>query len=209
VSRARRSVSSIFFGASALALCVAASPAAQASFSEGRCVPIFSDDDWQAVTTGSGYGRTVTRPGSSQPWGSVIPNTRAQWVFTDNFETGPSRQPNEWTVHRFTKNLGSQLQPGYNLESAYIRVTADNGYVLYVTGSVVGATFDKVYNQYMSTANWTQYQTYNILPALRQGNNEIMIDVYDHGGAAGFLLEGEICARQGFTQAVPLGSSGG
>jgi hypothetical protein len=193
-------------GIGVLALGVAASPQANADFAEGRCVPIFSDDDWQVVTTGVGYGRTVTRPAWSQPWGSVIPNTRAQWVYADSFDTGPGRSPEQYTVRSFTKNLGSQLQARYNLESAVINVTADNGYVLYVTGTRVGGTFDPVARRYLPSADWQRFQSYDFLSALQQGNNTIRIDVYDHGVAAGFLLEGEICARQNFTQAVPLGS---
>lgn len=193
-------------GAGVLALGLVISTGANANFAEGRCVSIFSDDDWRATTTGSGYGRTVTRRATSQPWGSVIPNTRAQWVYADSFNTGPGRSPQQFTVRRFTKNLGSQLQPPYNLQSALINVTADNGYVLYVTGTRVGGTFDPVQRRFLPSANWQQFQTYNILPALRQGNNTIMIDVYDYGVEAAFLLEGEICAKQNYTQAVPLGS---
>ena len=196
-------------GLSAGVLLPAAIACATGEFYSDRCVPIFSDDDWKVATTGSGYGRLVTRPAGSGPWGSVIPNSRAQWLYSDNFDTGPVRSSNQYTAIRFEKQLGSQLQPPYNLESAYIRVTGDNGYVLYVTGTKVGATFDTVYNSFLPSADWRNYQTYDILPALRAGANSVTVDVYDFGGAAGFLLDGEICAKSGFSQAVPIGSSGG
>jgi hypothetical protein len=51
-------------------------------------------------------------------------------------------------------------------------------------------------------ADWRRFQTWDVLPGIQQGNNELMIDVYDHGGAAGFLPDFTARARRGFSQAI-------
>ncbi len=165
----------------------------------GDCVRVLSDGEWKAWSSGVPTLRTVTRSASSGPWGSVIPGTNAQWVYAGDFNTGPTRDPREYRSLRFERILGPGT-PRYNVDRAAIRITADNGYVLYVNGRRVGGTFDEVYRRFLPTADWRQYQTYDVTAALTsQGSNVILVDVYDYGVAAGFLLDGEIWCVRGKT----------
>ncbi len=165
----------------------------------GQCVQVLSDQYWKPWSTGVPTQRLVTRPGSSPPWGSVIPGTRAQWVYAGDFNTGSIRDPNQWTVIRFERFLGPGT-PRYNVERAIIRITADNGYVLFVNGFKIGGTFDDVSKRFLPSADWQRFQTYDVTNAIvSQSSNVIMVDVYDYGGAAGFLLDGEIWCQSGKT----------
>ncbi len=165
----------------------------------GQCVQILSDGYWKPWSSGVPTSRIVTRPASSGPWGSVIPGTRAQWIYADDFNTGPARDPREWRMRRFERSLGPGT-PRYNVERAIIRITADNGYILYVNGFKIGATFDDVYKRFTAEADWRQYQTYDVTNAIQdQASNTIMVDVYDYGVAAAFLLDGEIWCKRGTT----------
>jgi len=165
----------------------------------GRCVRVRSDANWKPWSTNIPTQRLVTRPATSPPWGSVIPGTDASWVYAGDFETGRNRDPREWTVIRFERHLGPGT-PRYNVERAIIRITGDNGYILYVNGKKVGRTFDDVYKRFLPTADWRTFQTYDVTDAIvTHSSNVIMVDVYDFGGAAGFLLDGEIWCRSGLT----------
>ncbi len=165
----------------------------------GQCVRVRSDANWKPWSSGIPTLRLVTRPASSGPWGSVIPGTDASWVYAGDFNTGRVRDPNEWTVIRFERYLGPGT-PRYNVERAIIRITADNGYVLFVNGKKIGATFDQVFRRFLPTADWRQFQTYDVTDAIvTHSSNVIMVDVYDYGAAAGFLLDGEIWCRPGIT----------
>ena len=165
----------------------------------GQCVRIRSDANWKPWSSGIPTLRLVTRPATSPPWGSVIPGTDASWVYARDFETGRNRNPHEWTVIRFERHLGPGT-PRYNVQRAIIRITADNGYILYVNGKKVGQTFDDVYKRFLPTADWRTFQTYDMTDAIvTHSSNVIMVDVYDFGGAAGFLLDGEIWCRSGIT----------
>ncbi len=165
----------------------------------GQCVQILSDQNWKPWSSGVPTLALVTRAASGPPWGSVIPGTRALWVYAGDFNTGPVRDPNRWTVLRFERQLGPGT-PRYNVERAIIRITADNGYVLRVNGFNIGATFDEVYRRFLPTADWRQYQTYDVTNAIvGQSSNVITVDVYDYGVAAGFLLDGEIWCQSGKT----------
>jgi hypothetical protein len=192
-----------------VALCVAlAVPAHVSAFSVntcpnlgpvGQCVRVLSDEGWQPWSTGIPTLRLVTRPAASPPWGSVIPGTTARWVYAHDFNTGPARDPRQWSHRRFERVLGPGT-PRYNVERAIIRITADNGYVLFVNGSRIGWTFDDVRKEFLPSADWRRYQTYDVTSALiSQGSNVIMVDVYDYGVAAGFLLDGEIWCQTGKT----------
>jgi hypothetical protein len=165
----------------------------------GQCVQVLSDQYWKPWSTGVPTLRLVTRPASSAPWGSVIPGTRAQWVYAGDFNTGPARDPREWRVLRFERYLGPGT-PRYNVERAIIRITADNGYVLRVNGYTIGGTFDEVYKRFTAEADWRRYQTYDVTRAIvDQSSNVITVDVYDYGVAAAFLLDGEIWCQTGKT----------
>jgi hypothetical protein len=167
--------------------------------STGQCIQILSDQYWKPWSSGVPTLRLVTRSASSPPWGSVIPGTRAQWVYAGDFNTGPARDPREWSVRRFERYLGPGT-PRYNVERAIIRITADNGYILYVNGKKVGATFDDVYKRFLPSADWRQFQTYDMTDAIvEHSSNVIMVDVYDYGVAAAFLLDGEIWCKGGAT----------
>ncbi len=165
----------------------------------GQCVQILSDQYWKPWSTGIPTLALVTRSASSPPWGSVIPGTRAMWVYAGDFNTGRQREPHEWTVIRFERYLGPGT-PRYNVERAIIRITADNGYVLRVNGYTIGGTFDEVNKRFLPTADWRQYQTYDVTNAVvSQSSNVITVDVYDYGVAAAFLLDGEIWCQSGKT----------
>lgn len=168
----------------------------------GECVQVLSSGNWKAWSSGAPTQRIVTRPASSRPWGSVIPNTRAQWVYAGSFDTGPTRDPRQASVKRFEYVLGPGT-PRYNVSRAIIRITADNGYILYVNGRRVGATYDSSRRQYLPSADWQRFQTYDVTDALTsQGSNKIMVDVFDHGSAAGFLLDGEIWCKRNKTCSI-------
>jgi hypothetical protein len=167
----------------------------------GQCVRLLSDGDWRVWSTGIPTDPVVTRPASSGPWGSVIPGTPAQWVYARSFETGPTRDPGQTTVRRFQRVWGGT--PRYLVSRALVSITADNGYVLYVNGRPVGATYDVTYRRYLPSADWRRYQTYDVTAALTgQGPNTITVDVYDYGVAAGFLLDAEIWCRRGTTCSI-------
>jgi len=171
--------------------------------SEGPCVRLRSDRWWKVVSTGIPTLRLVTRPANSAPWGAIIPSTDALWLYHTDFNTGPNRQPNETTRVSFVRNLGNGA-PRYNVDRVFIRITADNAYILYVNGYKVGWTYDETFHRYLPSADWHQYQRYDVTNAWSgQGSNEIRVDVIDSGGAAGFLLDGEVWASRGRTCSIP------
>lgn len=167
--------------------------------SEGQCVRLRSDKLWKVVSTGIPTLRLVTRPANSAPWGSVIPGIDALWLYHTDFNTGPVRSPNEVTRSSFVRNLGNGT-PRYNVDRVFIRIAADNAYILYVNGYKVGWTYDETFHRYLPSADWHQYHKYDVTNAWSgQGSNEIRVDVIDNGGAAGFLLDGEVWCQRGKT----------
>lgn len=156
---------------------------------------VVTDDDheWRAVSTNVPTSAIVTTPQAGSVWGVLIPGSPAKWIYANSFDTGPVTQPGQSTIRTFTRTLGSQLVMGYpGLQKAEITITADNGYVLYVTGSEVGRTFHSLNlgsSRPVYSSDWKNVQTYDIRPYLRRGLNDIRVDVADYGGKAGLLME--------------------
>jgi hypothetical protein len=174
-------------------------------------VPVFSDSAWKVEWNGIPIPRVIDAPANSQPWGSVLPGTSAHWVYIRDFKTGAVRDNGNPTAVTFRKILGSQLNVSH-LESARVRIAADNGFALRVNGRRIASTFDESSRRWSIDPihDWNQVRTYDIASALvTPGTNEMEVTVYDLGTYAGFLLDAAICARQGYSQAVPRGSADG
>jgi hypothetical protein len=165
-------------------------PQSKAIWSDSWVV-VSGDDQWRAVGSGVPIPRIVTQKQQGSPWGILIPGSPAMWMYVDDFNTGPVRLPEKSVLQRFKRNLGSAF-PDKNLRAATLRVTADNGYILYVGGKQIAKTYHplNVYdNKPVYTSDWRRIKTYAVAGALKGGVNEIMIDVADYGGYAGFLMD--------------------
>ena len=93
--------------------------------------------------------------------------------------------PHEYAVQYFRKEISLSVKP----ESFIIHVSADNRYKLYVNGSLVslGPARSEIYH-------W-QYETVDIAPFLKQGNNTIGAIVWQYGEEA---PEAQISYRTAF-----------
>ena len=112
------------------------------------------------------------------------PNWEASWI------TMPGKTGKEYGVYHFRKDLTLAEKPAkFN-----IRVSADNRYRLFVNGRLVG------YGPAQgSPQNWF-YDSYDISPYLKKGNNTLAAQVWNYGEMGpwvqmtvktGFILQGE------------------
>jgi len=191
-------------------------------FVTGQCVPVLSNSDgqfsgsygtWMLDWSGIPIPAVISAPASSPPWGSVIPNTAARWTYfrdpnwaqtLGDFRTGPTRDPRTATVYRFRRTLISFDRS--HVASAVIRITADNGYFLWVDGRGIGGSFTPGTRKWNKDPvnGWKTFDTWNVIGAIGSGPGEftIVVDVADFGGFAGFLLDGTFCAQPGYTLTV-------
>lgn len=152
---------------------------------------ISGDQEWRVASSGIPVGTVVSAPQQGTIWGVLLPSSPARWMYVDNFNTGPMRDPSQYSVRRFTRELGSAF-PKSTLKQATLKLTADNGFVVWVCGTRVASTFEpnNVYNNRpIFTADWRNIQTYDVTQAMHGGTNQIVVDVADYGIAAGVLLE--------------------
>ena len=157
-----------------------------------RSVRLVSGDrGWKVITSGSALQKIVAAPQEGSRWGVVLPNSAAQWMYVDNFDTGPLREQSQWIVKTFRYDFGSQI-PKDRVVSAIIKITADNGYVLRFSGQEVGRTFfpDNVHEKKpIFPVDWHTVNAYEVKQFLSPSANYIEIDVGDYGIAAGILVD--------------------
>lgn len=152
---------------------------------------ISGDNEWRVVSTGIPTGKVISIPQQGSIWGVVLQNSPARWMYADNFNTGPMVDQQQYTVRRFVRELTSSF-PKSHVTKATVRITADNGYVLWVCGTKIGQTFvpDNAYsNKPVFTEDWHNIKTYDVTDAIKGVTNQIVIDVADYGIAAGVLME--------------------
>ena len=115
--------------------------------------------------------------------GKVGPFDRAQWIWC----AGEEVPTNFYLYCRKAFTLKE------NVASATIHVTADSRYKLYVNGTFVGR------GPARADQRWQYYDSYDVAPHLRAGENVIAAIVHQYGvpthsytlGRGGFLLQGE------------------
>jgi len=152
---------------------------------------VSGDKRWSVITSGSTVQKIVAAPQEGSPWGVLIPNSAAQWMYTDNFDTGLLREQSQWVVKTFRYDFGSQI-PKDRVVSARIKITADNGYVLRVNGQEVGRTFfpNNIHEKKpIFPVDWHTVNTYEVKQFLSPSANYIEIDVADYGIVAGLLVD--------------------
>jgi hypothetical protein len=152
---------------------------------------VSGDAEWRVITSGTYVQRIVTTPQQGSVWGVLIPDSPARWMYADNFNTGPVREQAQWIVKTFRYDFGS-LIPYNHVVHAYIRIAADNGYVLKVSGYELGRTFfpNNLYeNKPIFPVDWHRVDTYDIKPYWGMYSNYIEIDVADYGALAGLLVD--------------------
>ncbi len=152
---------------------------------------ISGDNEWSVVSTGIPTGKVISIPQQGSVWGVLLQNSPARWMYVDNFNTGPMVDPQQYTVRRFVRELTSSF-PKSHIIKATVRITADNGYVLWICGTKIGRTFvpDNAYNNKpIFTEDWHNIQTYDVTEAIKGVTSQIVIDVADYGIAAGVLME--------------------
>lgn len=98
----------------------------------------------------------------------------AQWVWDP--------AAGEGEVRRYFRNTFLLLRVP---EAARVRISADNGYVLYVNGEKVGE--ESVYDE----SGWRHAEAYDITGLLRVGENVIAAEGINLGGPGGLILEAE------------------
>jgi hypothetical protein len=114
---------------------------------------------------------------------------RAQWIWSK----GDPVPQNFYLYFRKTFTLKEKVI------SVPIHVTADSRYKLYVNGRFVGR------GPVRSDQGWQYYDTYDLAPFLRAGENVVAAIVHQYGvpthsytlGRGGFLLQGEVQQRDG------------
>ncbi len=117
----------------------------------------------------------------------------ADWVdkyWEANWITMPGKTGREYGVYHFRKDFRLIEKPG----KFFVRVSADNRYRLFVNGEMVG------YGPAQgSPQNWF-YESYDIAPFLKAGDNAIAAQVWNYGEMGpwvqmsvktGFILQGE------------------
>jgi hypothetical protein len=114
-------------------------------------------------------------------------NTRAQWIWS------ASSGGDDVFVY-FRKTFWLTKEP----TSAFIRITADDDYWLYVNGIFVGA--DSHYFDDAPEGHWKTAEIYDVTQFLNAGKNVIAVKVYDWGLYEGLLLD---CTMEG-TELSPI-----
>ena len=129
---------------------------------------------------------------------------------TPNAVAGPEAEGKKWVANWIwcegepvPQNFYLYCRKSFTLEGnasdATIDVTADSRYKLFVNGKFVGR------GPVRSDQRWQYYDTYNLAPFLRGGENVVTAVVHQFGvprgsytlGRGGFLLQGELRGRGG------------
>lgn len=125
--------------------------------------PDFDDSAWQDATAPWPY------PPAPAQGINGMENTSAQWIW----------HPDGIADAAFRLDFDLDRQP----DAAWLRITADNSYTLYVNGSFIGE----------DTANdaavWQNAETYSVAPFLVPGRNVIAVIGQDYGVAQGLLAD--------------------
>ena len=115
------------------------------------------------------------------PFPPVASSWIAQWIWLKNDPGLPQVD--------FSKDIILKSVPS----SAFLQLTADNGYVLSVNGKNVGSDVD-----------WKNVEIYDIAPYLRKGRNTVAVNVLNYDGLGGLLLQGLIYDADG--RLMPIAS---
>src|SRR5262249_18792882 len=119
----------------------------------------------------------------ARPQPTERPLWMAQWIWFD----GDSAPSNFYLYCRKSFTIDSKVT------AAPIHVTADSRYKLFVNGTFVGR------GPVRSDPRWQYYDTYDLTPFLRAGENVLSAIVHQYGvptssymlGRGGFLLQGD------------------
>jgi len=130
----------------------------------------------------------------ARPQPTERPLWMAQWIWFD----GDSAPSNFYLYCRKSFTIDSKVT------AAPIHVTADSRYKLFVNGTFVGR------GPVRSDPRWQYYDTYDLAPFLRAGENVLSAIVHQYGvptssymlGRGGFLLQGDVHQAGGSTVAL-------
>ncbi len=100
---------------------------------------------------------------------AVLSGWIAEWIYLKD-DPGVPRVD-------FSKKLTLESEP----TSAFVQITADNGYDLIVNGKTVGSDVD-----------WRSVELHDIAKYLRKGENTVDVHVLNHDGIGGLLLQGQV-----------------
>ena len=116
-------------------------------------------------------------------WVYNFKNWQGNWIWLPtDFET-----PNLTAYMRKVVNLSSAPQ------EAWCVITADNQYILYVNGRIVG-------QDWVFGGGWSVVKPYNILPFLKAGDNIISVEAYNYLGPGALFFESKIKGKDYSTQ---------
>ena len=116
-------------------------------------------------------------------WEAAAGPWQGRWIWLEDSEA-----PRAFFRHLFA--LGAAP------EKAWLAVTADNSFRLYVNGRDIG-----------SGGNWAELFAFDLAPHLRTGDNVIAVEVENAGGPGGLVAQGEILLADGQRVLIATGKA--